>query len=620
MSVATPWLHGPIVVPNVQVESVFYGQAWTATSGLVVRPGGSPSFSAQQNIRQINTYLSMITHSGFMDQLGQYGVGRGSFMGSDIPLNGPASSTTVTEAQITGMLDTEIRSYSVPGPNADRLYIVFLPPNVKSARDVSNSAVGHHDSFVDSNGQTVYYAVIPHPTGNLVLTGSLHTETTFQYQTEAVSHELAEAVTDPVLTDGWTDRTSGSATFGDEIGDIPQDTLPKDITGNVLPGYNCVGNYQGYMVQQLWSNSANASVLPPSGNATWSPHDGWVSSITTVTGNDGNGYIFGIGGDSGVYMKSQQPDGTYSGWTNIGYPYHFVNGRYSTFGAKSLVATTDAHGWRLFAIGMDGVSYTRGATESSWTFLGGVCLQLAVGHDASGRLDLYAIGTDNRVYEMSSTGWGTAGFGGAYYTLVHPRNDTYSFDVPVTSIVVGYNTDGRQQIFGTTTWYGDVWEIEQTAPNSGWGEWNGLSSLPHTKQLTLGTTTDGRLELFAIGSNNALYTMRQTLPDSWSGSAWACLGGYVKQITVGRNQDGREEVFAIGSDNTVYAKMEAAADDNWTDSDWFQVSNQTVKALATVYNSNFFGSIAYDELTLAAIMSDGSLATTQQTNPNGGWY
>ena len=96
------------------------------------------------------------------------------------------------------------------------------------------------------------------------------------------------------------------------------------------------------------------------------------------------------------------------------------------------------------------------------------------------------------------------------------------------------------------------------------------------------------------------------------GSTWVGLGGYVKQIAVGRNLDGREEVFAIGGDNTVWALMEAAVNDAWTDSNWFQVTNDKVQALAVVLNTDFGGSSAYGKMTLALIQSNNSLVSVQQ--------
>jgi hypothetical protein len=339
----------------------------------------------------------------------------------------------------------------------------------------------------------------------------------------------------------------------------------------------------------------------------------------------GEGWLFGIGGNNGVFYKYQLPNGGWSGWQDsFGYqnPYEYVNGRIQ-FGFSSIVATTDySHGWRLFGTGRAGGVYTRAQGDSAWQYLGSPdglgAQQLAVGHEANNGLDLFALGkTNNRVYELVATGAGTSGFDGASFHFIHPRNDSYSWDIPFKQIAIARDQDFRQEVVGLTTWYSDVYTIRQTTQNGSWGEWKGLNG--YLIQIAIGSTTDGRLEIFGIGANNALYVTRQTSPGIWPVNSWSFLGGYVKQIAVDRNQDGREEVLAIGADDTVYAKKQAAIDDAWAESDWFQVSDQKVKALATVLNTDHYYA-GYGELNVAAINMDGSSSIAQQTWVNGGWY
>ena len=64
---------------------------------------------------------------------------------------------------------------------------------------------------------------------------------------------------------------------------------------------------------------------------------------------------------------------------------------------------------------------------------------------------------------------------------------------------------------------------------------------------TVITNKDGRLELFSIGSDNALWHNYQaSAGGTWTG--WKSLGGEIKQFTVSQNQDGRLEVICIGMD------------------------------------------------------------------------
>ena len=75
----------------------------------------------------------------------------------------------------------------------------------------------------------VYYAVMPYPSCN----GCLGGLKAFNALTGTSSHELSEAITDPVPGSGWYDDTNG------EIGDI------------------CAWNFKtvaSYTVQLEWSN------------------------------------------------------------------------------------------------------------------------------------------------------------------------------------------------------------------------------------------------------------------------------------------------------------------------------------------------------------------------------
>ena len=92
------------------------------------------------------------------------------------------------------------------------------------------SYCGYHN-----NVGKVYYAVMPYPS----CTGCLGGLQTFDALTATSSHELCEAITDPVPGSGWYDDTNG------EIGDI------------------CAWSFKqmlGYTVQLEWSNQQQKCV------------------------------------------------------------------------------------------------------------------------------------------------------------------------------------------------------------------------------------------------------------------------------------------------------------------------------------------------------------------------
>jgi len=110
------------------------------------------------------------------------------------------------------------------------LYFIYLDPGVVSIMGGSKSCssyCGYHDAV-----GKVYYAVMPYPS----CTGCLGGLSAFDALTVTSSHELCEAITDPVPGSGWYDDDNG------EIGDI------------------CAWHFKkvaGYNVQLEWSNAHN---------------------------------------------------------------------------------------------------------------------------------------------------------------------------------------------------------------------------------------------------------------------------------------------------------------------------------------------------------------------------
>src|SRR5437868_14616946 len=129
-----------------------------------------------------------------MDKLAEYGVGRGTLADNGIADPAISAGQTVVDSQIRQMLVTNISRGFLQVPDANRLYIVFTPPNVtvtSGSQNSLNDFFGYHDSFTDAALQRIRYAVIAHPIGN----GDAAGLDDFQTLTWVVSHELAESVT-----------------------------------------------------------------------------------------------------------------------------------------------------------------------------------------------------------------------------------------------------------------------------------------------------------------------------------------------------------------------------------------------------------------------------------------
>ncbi len=201
--VGTPQLtyRGGPLLSSVQVFVLFWGDAWSQQQALVPL------------VAQLGSFFDYVLTSSLMVQLAEYSVagatiGHGSKIGAAHLTGAPPSS--LTDADVRQMLQREIASgSSVPKPTASTLYFVFLPPGVTIGMDGGSSCVnfcGYHSDIAGS----VFYAVMPYPdcsgcTGALPVLDAL---------TSTSSHELCEAITDPVPGKGWYDDQNG------EIGDI----------------------------------------------------------------------------------------------------------------------------------------------------------------------------------------------------------------------------------------------------------------------------------------------------------------------------------------------------------------------------------------------------------------
>lgn len=225
---ATPHLtyrNGPLI-SAVEVFTIFWGSAWTQ----------APNDQLRANV---NAFFGYILTSALIDQLAEYSVPhfqitKGRYTGT-VTLTAPPLGSSVSDTAIRHMLQQEISANPlVPHPTPNTLYYVYLPPGTRVVQGGSASCLGFCGYHNDISGG-IYYAVMPYP-GCGGCTGGL---SVLEALTSTSSHELCEAITDPIPGRGWYDDVTG------EIGDICAWKTKK------------VGLYT---VQLEWSNTANACV------------------------------------------------------------------------------------------------------------------------------------------------------------------------------------------------------------------------------------------------------------------------------------------------------------------------------------------------------------------------
>ena len=211
---------GGALLSAVQVTTIFWGPAWDQDplAGIAQR---------------VNDFFSFILVSPLLDHLGEYSVpgatiGHGALMGRRALASTPPSS--VADAEIQQVLQQAIGTPIPP----DSLYFLYLPPGVTvnlSGSASCTSFCGYHSEV----GGRLFYAVMPYPD----CSGCSGGLTALDALISTSSHELCEAITDPVPGEGWYDDANG------EIGDICAWQTKK------------LGDYT---VQLEWSNSAGRCV------------------------------------------------------------------------------------------------------------------------------------------------------------------------------------------------------------------------------------------------------------------------------------------------------------------------------------------------------------------------
>ena len=215
--------NGPLLA-NVEVLTVFWGKAWQDSANASL-------------LNQLNQFFDFILTSRLLDQLSEYSV-PGKAIGHGLR-KGSATLTTsepgkkIDDSAIQTFLQKQISAGTLPPPNSNTLYFLYLPPSTQVTAGGSASCTGFCGYHETANG--FYYAVMPYP-GCTGCQGGL---ATLDALTSTSSHELCEAITDPIPGQGWYDDSNG------EIGDICAWKTKS------------VGSYT---VQLEWSNAANSCI------------------------------------------------------------------------------------------------------------------------------------------------------------------------------------------------------------------------------------------------------------------------------------------------------------------------------------------------------------------------
>ena len=268
------------------------------------------------------------------------------------------------------------------------------------------------------------------------------------------------------------------------------------------------------------------------------------------------------GGTEGRYVRITVNGNTENDWASINEISVFGGATSGGGGGGgSNVIGTLFHKWQTSA---------GGSTWSPYSSLSGAITSdtdLAIAMNNDGRLQAFVVGSNNQLY---------------YKTQSSPNSDTWSSAWTSlgggikadTSPAVARNSDGRLQVFVVGT-NNQLYYKTQSSPNSStWSSsWTSQSgTLRGGTDPAVIANSDGRLQVFVVGTDNAVYYKTQTSPGSstWS-SSWTSLGGGVKADTgpaVARNTDGRLQAFVLGTNSALYYKSQSSPNSNTWSSSW----------------------------------------------------
>jgi hypothetical protein len=394
--VPTVTFHGGAVLPNVEVQGVYYGSDWNTAA-----------YSAQRS--QLDGFLQNVVQSSYMDMLTKagYGTGRGSFSSGQTYAATLDKTTFLTDSTIRSNLQSCINAGAVQQPDSNRLYVVFVEDNVAvQNNDLWDSVKGRYDNSIqdflayhwafagtDSSGRTqdIHYAIITYPGGS-VGNASRSWLNALDTMTLSASHELAEAVTDPNVnykTLSWYDDT-----LNGENGDI---TNAQTVYLN------------GYAVQRI--PDKNDQAMTPQGARP-------VNPVNFVLSRDGNLYM--SSGAGNLYMSGGLT------WLQSG------------------IASISDQGIDNFGHAMiDVVNILGYASEyheglGTWTFLARGVTSARAGQGVS-----YYLDTTGTAHEYKDWGFGAAGDGptrtsiDATVTAIDAGTDRFGVNM-MTEVKYGY--------------------------------------------------------------------------------------------------------------------------------------------------------------------------------------
>jgi peptidoglycan/xylan/chitin deacetylase (PgdA/CDA1 family) len=255
-----------------------------------------------------------------------------------------------------------------------------------------------------------------------------------------------------------------------------------------------------------------------------------TSAVALAADPSGLDFALYRGQDGAMYQRTYR-DGAWSGQTAIG--GKIVGAPAAAFAGPTLVVA---------ARGTDGALWLRmnnQGTWGPWQGLGGILSAApAVVGDASGRIDVFARGADNRLYTRTRPaggGWsGWTGLGG---------------QLGSGPAAVSFGSGGLD-VFVTGVDH-IVWHRTRSA--GGWSAWRSLGGRSYTAPAATWNPQSGTTWVFVRDTNNVLHLKQGDRTGTWTG--WQSLGGVLIDAPAAvTTATGGVDVVVRGTDNALWSR------------------------------------------------------------------
>jgi hypothetical protein len=231
---------------------------------------------------------------------------------------------------------------------------------------------------------------------------------------------------------------------------------------------------------------------------------------------------------------------------------------------------------------------------ASWNYLGGYGGNpVSTGHDEFGRMVLAEVDSNHAVSVQVETGVNSGVFA-APQSLSGIGLDAR----------VALDAQGRVQVFVLGT--DNALYVKGQAGLVSWGNWQYLGGTA-LLQIEVGTNQDGRLEAFALGSDHAVWHKWQDYSGNWGG--WSYLGGNAQSISVAQDAGKRLQVVALWADHSARVIGQVTQNGGW--GGWSSLGGWQLQQLAVASDAN-------GNLTMFALGGDHQVYL-QQEAPSGTW-